>query len=121
MTKRVVVTGVGLVTPVGTTLEAFLCAIYSGNAGIRRIKTFDVSRSKTTVGGTIENFNPRPLLTEKELFRLDRTAQLAIVAADAALRDARLADNGKIEGGDDLGLILGTGAGGIHFAERTYC
>jgi len=121
MTTRVVVSGIGLVTPVGSSLEEFRRAIYSGKPGIREIQDFDTSRCETKVGGTVTEFNPHSVLTNKEIFRLDKGTQMAVVAGAAALRDSRLLDNGAIEDASELGTVIGTGTGSAHSVEQSYC
>ncbi|MBL8150077.1 MAG: beta-ketoacyl-[acyl-carrier-protein] synthase family protein [Blastocatellia bacterium] len=125
MQKQVVVTGLGFVTPVGSSVESFLTAVTKGSSGIRLIKSFDTSKLRTKYAGIVEDFPIKDLLTDKELSRLDRTAQFSILAAKLALDDADLLKNSSMSGSrveepDSIGICMGTGAGSVGALEKSY-
>src|SRR5689334_11882007 len=95
--NRVVVTGMGLVTPVGCSLPEFLQSIYGGKSGIKTIREFDTSKYRTHLAATVDDFDPGDLVSHKERGRLDRGAQMGLVAADLALKDAGLLRDGIVE------------------------
>ncbi|MBI3652256.1 MAG: beta-ketoacyl-ACP synthase II [Acidobacteria bacterium] len=108
--KRVVVTGIGVVSPVGVGREPFWAALCEGRSGISRIEEFDTANLKTTIAGVCREFRAADFFDERELSRLDRVSQLAITATELAVREARLPDSQLA--GFDTGVILGTGFGG---------
>ena len=88
--KRVVITGIGVISPVGVGREKFWSALCEGRSGISRIEEFDTSNLKTNIAGICREFRPADFFDERELSRLDRVSQMAIAATDLALKDARL-------------------------------
>jgi 3-oxoacyl-[acyl-carrier-protein] synthase II len=108
--RRVAVTGVGVIAPVGVGRDAVWSALKSGRSGISHIETFDTTNLKTTIAGTCRDFRPDEFFDERELSRLDRVSQLAIAATELATREAGLT-NGQLDS-YDCGVILGTGFGG---------
>ncbi|MCU7693929.1 beta-ketoacyl-ACP synthase II [Haoranjiania flava] len=110
--KRVVVTGIGAITPLGNTLEEYWNGLVNGVSGAAPITLFDASKFKTKFACEIKNFNPEEHgLDKKEARKLDRFAQLAIVASDQAMADAGLNRNNINP--DRTGVILGSGIGGL--------
>lgn len=110
--KRVVVTGIGAITPLGNTLEEYWNGLVNGVSGAAPITLFDASKFKTKFACEIKNFNPEEHgLDKKEARKLDRFAQLAIVASDQAMADAGL--NRDNINPDRIGVILGSGIGGL--------
>src|SRR5437867_671709 len=118
--KRVVVTGIGLITPVGHTPPAVLQAVYSRRSGIKVLETIDTSLSRSKIGASVDDFEPSTFLTPREVERLDRATQFALGAADQALADARLLEDGRCDGATEMGIAMGTGAGSVHALERGY-
>jgi 3-oxoacyl-[acyl-carrier-protein] synthase II len=116
--RRVAITGVGVITAVGSGREAFWSALTAGRSGIARIEVFDTSHLKTTIAGVCRDFRPTDFFDEREMARLDRVSQLAIAATDMATREAGLT-NGQLDS-YDVGVILGTGFGGQGSIEE-YC
>jgi 3-oxoacyl-[acyl-carrier-protein] synthase II len=107
--RRVVVTGIGPVTPVGTGVDGFWSGLLAGRNGIREISAFDHSDLPVSVAGEVPDFDASRWLDPKELRRTDRFAQYAIASADLAWEDA-----GKPEvPAERAGVIFGTGIGGI--------
>src|SRR5690242_19105421 len=88
--RRVVITGMAAVTAFGRDLRAFWDAVCSGRSGISPIRRFDASMFKTQIGGEIHDFDPAPILDQKEQKRYDRFCQFALVGTELAVRDAGL-------------------------------
>src|SRR5690242_12435174 len=86
--RRVVITGMGAITPVGNDLETFWSNLKNGVSGIRRIESFDVSTYDCRIAGEVRDFDPKPYFKNpKDVRRTDRFAQLAMAAANMALSD----------------------------------
>ncbi|MBP9112941.1 MAG: beta-ketoacyl-ACP synthase II [Polyangiaceae bacterium] len=117
--ERVVVTGIGLVTPVGIGTDATWDALLRGESGISRITAFDTTDFRTKIAGEVKNWDPTifPALTKKKLKEMDRFSEFAVAAADMALKDANL--DLTEEERDAAGVIIGVGIGGITVFERT--
>jgi 3-oxoacyl-[acyl-carrier-protein] synthase II len=116
--RRVVVTGIGLFTPVGVGRERVWEALTEGRSGISRIESFDTSNLRTTIAGLCRDFHPEEFFDERERSRLDRVSQLALAAAEMSVKDAGLALD-ELDS-YDTGVILGTGFGGQESIEE-YC
>jgi len=112
---RVVITGVGLVTPVGIGVEASWNAICAGKSGIGPITRFDAGAYKTQIAGEVKGFEPRDYLDKKDAKRMQPYIAYAVAAAKMALADADL----KIDGtnGDRIGVSSGCGLGGLSLLE----
>jgi 3-oxoacyl-[acyl-carrier-protein] synthase II len=117
-TRRVVVTGLGLITPLGTGLERFWAGLQEVRPGIRPITRFDSSPFRCRVAGEIPDFQPEEFLEKKQVRRLDRYSQLAISAARLALEDACL-DPGSVDP-ERTGVCIGSALGGVGFGEENY-
>lgn len=111
MERRVVVTGMGAVTPLGNDVESTWSGIKEGKSGIGPITRFDPSRLTTQIAGEVKDFDPTSVLTPKEARRMDRFQQLAYAAAVEALRNAHL--DITPENADRIGVVVGSGIGGI--------
>lgn len=116
MAKRVVVTGMGAVTPLGSTVETFWEGIRNGRCGIKMIEKFDTSEFKVKVAGEVEGFNPELYMTKKDVKRNDLFAVYALGAAVQAFEDSGL-DMDK-EDADRVGVIVGSGVGGLMTMEE---
>src|SRR2546427_422376 len=108
--KRVVVTGVGAVTPVGLDAPSTWAALLEGQSGVGKITLFDASEFPVQIAGEVKGFDATGRIEPKELRRMDRYAQLGLVAAQEAFADAGLARNGLR---DEVGVIFGSAAGGL--------
>ena len=108
---RVVVTGMGAITPLGNDVETFWQNVVAGRSGVGPITLFDASALKTRIAAEVKGFDPEAWFGRKEARRLDRYAQFALAATQQALQDARL-DPGHVDR-ERVGVILGTGIGGI--------
>lgn len=115
MRRRVVITGMGLVTPLGCDVPTVWDRLVRGESGIRRISLFDASQFRSQIGGEVIDFCPENYLPEKEVKRLDRFTQFAMVAAIEAVRDAGL-DFSK-EDPTRCGVFIGSGVGGLREIE----
>ena len=111
MTKEVVITGIGMISPVGNTIDASWNNLINGNSGIDVIKSFDTSEMETKIAGEIKDFNPIDLIGKKESRRMDRFSQLAIVASQEALNSAQLNIDETNE--HRVSVMITSGIGGI--------
>jgi 3-oxoacyl-[acyl-carrier-protein] synthase II len=115
--KRVVVTGLGALTPLGNGIPAYWDGLVNGVSGADFIKQFDVTKFKTKFACELKDFRPEDFFERKEARKLDRFSQIALVAADEAVRAARLTEEGIDR--DRVGVIWGSGIGGmITFIEE---
>lgn len=128
MNRRVVITGIGLVTPLGVGREATWAALLNGQSGIRPFESFDASRLKARFGGEVRGFDPLEFLDKPSARRSDRYAQLAIAAADEAVEDAALGGSDQPAGNLKLppelssrvGVLLGVALGGLGSLEHNF-
>ena len=118
MANRVVITGIGAVTPVGIGKDEFWKAMLEGKNGIGRITRFDASEHKVQIAGEVKDFEPADYMDKKESKRIDRYAQFAIAAAKMALEDSKL-DLEK-ENRERIGTFVGSGIGGIETMHSQY-
>jgi 3-oxoacyl-[acyl-carrier-protein] synthase II len=109
--RRVVITGVGALTPIGNTAEALWAGLTEGRSGIGPITKFDAALYPTRIAGEIRNFDPLAFVDKKDARRLDPYLQYAIASAAMAVGDAGL-DTGKIDA-ERFGVLIGSGIGGI--------
>jgi 3-oxoacyl-[acyl-carrier-protein] synthase II len=114
--RRVVVTGLGLVSPVGIGVEESWAALVAGRSGIGPITLFDASTFPTRIAGEVKGFDPAKFMDRKEARRNDRFIQFALAAADMAVKDACL-DMTKVDA-ERVGCIVGAGIGGLHTLEE---
>ena len=118
MANRVVITGMGAITPIGTGKDAFWNALLEGKNGISRITRFDPTEYKAQIAGEVKDFDPADYMDKKESKRVDRYAQFAIAAAKLAIEDAKL-DLEK-EDLERIGTFVGSGIGGIETMHGQY-
>jgi 3-oxoacyl-[acyl-carrier-protein] synthase II len=120
--RRVVITGIGVISPNGIGKEKFWQAIREGVSGVKKISLFDASDLPCQIAGEVQDFdfNPPPLSKSRKNF-LHRLAQMALAAADEAQKDAKLnLESLSDEEKREIGVIVGTGAGGISYGEEQY-
>ena len=111
MTKRVVITGLGAISPIGNTVEETWKGIKEKKCGIDEITLFDTSNLKTKLAAEVKDFDPSQHLDPKQVKRLDRVSQFAIVAAREAFQDSKITkENTDYE---KIGIYVGTGIGGL--------
>jgi 3-oxoacyl-[acyl-carrier-protein] synthase II len=109
--KRVVVTGLGALTPIGNTLEEYWNNLIAGKSGAAPIQQFDASKFKTQFACEVKNFNVEDFIDRKEARKLDQFSQYAMVSASEAMADSQLMDaNPNV---DRIGVIWGSGIGGL--------
>lgn len=116
MKNRVVITGMGAITPIGNNVKTFWESIKKGQCGIDFIKAFDTSEFKVKIAAEIKDFNPADVLDSKELKRMDKFTQMGLVAANEAVIDAGLRN--VSDSRENWGVILGTGIGGFITIEK---
>jgi 3-oxoacyl-[acyl-carrier-protein] synthase II len=115
--KRVVVTGIGALTPIGNNLQDYWKNLVMGVSGAAPITHFDTSEFKTKFACELKNFDAAEYLDRRELRRLDEFSQYAIIAADEAIKDAGLFENESINK-DRFGVIWSSGIGGINVFQQ---
>jgi 3-oxoacyl-[acyl-carrier-protein] synthase II len=117
--KRVVVTGVGALTPIGNNAKEFWDGLLEGKSGAAPITRFDTTKFKTQFACEIKNLQVEDFIDRKELRRMDRCTHLGLIAADEAIQDSGIAESETSK--DRIGVIWGSGIGGIDtfFEEAT--
>src|SRR2546430_15585098 len=117
--RRVVITGMGVMSPVGNDLETFWSALKEGKSGIGRITAFDISQYDCKIAGEVRNFDPKPVFKNpKDVRRTDRFVQLAMAAAKMSIQDSGV-DLEKVNR-DRLGTIISSGIGGFKTLEDQF-
>ena len=116
--RRVVVTGLGTVSPIGSTIDKFWNSLLEGKSGVKRLTSFDPTYYTCRIGAEIRDFDPSGYLSPKELKRMDRFVQFAVVAAKMAVADAKI--NLDKEDRDRFGVLVGSGIGGLHTVEAEH-
>ncbi len=116
MKNRVVVTGIGMITPLGVGVEKNWLRLCEGNSGVGNISYFDTSAYKVKIAGEVRDFEPSDFIPRKEIKKMDRFIQLAVAAGIIAVEDAGL----KISASEaeQVGVVLGTGIGGLPAIEK---
>jgi len=109
--KRVVVTGLGALTPIGNTLDEYWNNLIAGKSGAAPIQQFDASKFKTQFACEVKNFNVEDFIDRKEVRKLDQFSQYAMVSASEAMADSQLMDSDPNV--DRIGVIWGSGIGGL--------
>lgn len=109
--RRVVVTGMGAITPVGNTVESFWNALINGECGIGPITCFDTTEYKAKLAGEVKDFDPTEYMEKSDVLRSDRFTQLGIASAVQAVEQSGII--GKIDP-ERIGVYFGTGIGGLH-------
>lgn len=119
MTRRAVVTGIGLITPVGVGTEATWQGLVAGRSGIDRITRFDAAAFDARIAGEVKGFVATDWMDRQVARRMDLFVQFALAASRMAVRDAGLAERFSDEEGDRAGVIIGSGIGGLPMIEAT--
>ncbi|MGD0651806.1 MAG: beta-ketoacyl-ACP synthase II [Verrucomicrobiia bacterium] len=114
--RRVVITGMGVITPLGSDLNVFWQNLLAGNSGIGPVTRFDATNFDCKIGGEVKDFNPEDFMPAKETRRTDRFTQYAVGAAKLALADSKL-ECGK-EDLNRVGVLIGSGIGGMETIEK---
>src|SRR5256885_13309165 len=113
--RRVVITGVGAVTPIGTAADGLWQGLTARRSAVREITRFDPTPFKSRIAAEIPDFRPHDHLDAKRAKRLDRFSQLAVTSARLALSDAEI--QAQTEDPDRVGTMMGSALGGVSFAE----
>ena len=117
MKKRIVITGMGVITPVGNNVNDTWAALLEGKNGIGPITYFDVSKYETRIAGEIKNFDPNEVMEKKEVRRTPRFIQYGLQAAKEALEQSGLLNFTGLNK-DRVAVLLGSGIGGINVTEE---
>jgi len=114
--RRVVITGVGMITPLGIGVEQSWNGLLAGRSGIKKITQFDAANFPTRIAGEVDGFNPEEYIEPKEIKKMDRFIHFALAAAQMAMNDSGL----KItdENAERAGVIVGSGIGGLRSIEH---
>ncbi len=116
--RRVVVTGLGLITPLGIGVEQFWESIRAGRSGVKAVTAFDATELPSRIAATVDDFDPEPWIGRKDARRMDRATQMAVCASRMALADAGL-EAGTFDP-FDVGVTIGTGLGAMHTMEDEF-
>ena len=114
--KRVVITGLGAITPLGNDLESYWQGLLDGRSGIGAITHFDAARHAARIAAEVKGFNPHDYMERKDAKRMDRFAQFAVATSQQALADARLEITAL--NAEQIGVMIGTGVGGLKIMEE---
>ncbi len=117
MSRRVVITGLGLITPLGTGVDDTWTALCKGQSGIAEITRFDASGFDTKIAGEVKNFHPEDFLLKKDAKRTQAFIAYAVAASRMALEDSRLKID--VTNQDRIGVVTGCGLGGLNLLEQT--
>jgi 3-oxoacyl-[acyl-carrier-protein] synthase II len=121
MTQRIVITGVGAVSPNGIGRERYFAALAAGTSGVKRIAAFDPSSLPARVAGEITDLDVTQWVDSKNLKHVSRVVPMVLAATDEALRDAKFDPRSvDLETRRSIGVMLGSGGGAIEFSERMY-
>lgn len=118
MENRVVITGMGAITPLGNNVKDFWNGLKEGKCGVDFIKAFDTENFKSKLAAEVKDFNPEDVIDKREAKRMDRYSQFAVAAAEEAMKDSKL-DLETINK-DRLGVVVGSGIGGIDTVEKQH-
>ncbi|MGG4458833.1 beta-ketoacyl-ACP synthase II [Brevibacillus porteri] len=118
MKRRVVITGVGVVSPVGNDAQTFWNSLLEGKSGIDRVAAFDASDYPTQIAGEVKSFDPEQYMDKKDIRRTDRFVQFGLAAAKMAVEDAKLEITP--ENAERVGVYIGSGIGGLTTWEEQH-
>ncbi len=117
--KRVVITGIGVVSPIGIGKEEYWKALTEGKSGIKKITLFDASEFPTQIAGEVRDFHPEEFMDERSVRKTGRFTHFAVAAAKLALEDRNGGNLGRVSS-EDLGIYVGTATGGMDIFEREH-
>ncbi|MCL2214843.1 MAG: beta-ketoacyl-ACP synthase II [Treponema sp.] len=127
MKKKVVVTGMGLISPIGSNVEDFCSALKAGKSGISKITAFDTTGFDVTIAGEVKNFDPGLYMDKKEARKMARFTQFAVAAASQALSSAGLIGEADADGKrpvkcnrERTGVVIGNGIGGFEVVSESH-
>jgi 3-oxoacyl-[acyl-carrier-protein] synthase II len=113
--KRVVITGLGAITPIGNNLAEYWDGLLQGRNGVDKITLFDASQHACQIAAEVKSFDPNQYLDKKEAKRMDRFAQFGVCASQQAIADAKFVIDDL--NADQIGVLIGTGVGGLKVME----
>lgn len=113
--KRVVITGLGAITPIGKNLADYWDALLQGKSGVGAVTLFDASDHACQIAAEVKDFDPHKYLDKKDAKRMDRFAQFGVCASIQAIADAKFEINEL--NADQVGVLIGTGVGGLRVME----
>lgn len=116
--RRVVVTGLGTVSPIGNSIDKFWNSLLEGKSGVKRLSCFDPTHFTCKIAAEVRDFDPSAYLSAKDLKRMDRFVQFAVVSAKMAVTDSKI-DLDK-EDRNRIGVLVGSGIGGLHTVETEH-
>ncbi len=116
--RRVVVTGLGAVSPIGNSIDKFWNSLLEGKSGVKRLTCFDPTHFTCKIAAEVRDFDPSAYLSAKDLKRMDRFVQFAVVSAKMAVIDSKI-DLDK-EDRNRIGVLVGSGIGGLHTVETEH-
>src|SRR5438270_13957994 len=117
--RRVVITGMGVISPVGNDLETFWANLKEGKSGIGRITAFDISQYDCKIAGEVRGFDPKTVFKNpKDVRRTDRFVQLAVAAAEMSMADSAI--EMANENPNRFGVLVSSGIGGLKTLEDQY-
>ena len=116
MERRVVITGLGAITPIGNDVNSFWNGIKEGKCGIDKITKFDTTDFKVKLAAEVKEYNPEDYFERREAKRLDMFSQYAMIASREAWKDSKL--DKETENMERVGVIIGSGIGGIQTGRR---
>jgi 3-oxoacyl-[acyl-carrier-protein] synthase II len=116
--RRVVITGLGVITPLGCAVNTFWKNLCEGRSGIGRISRFDPSGIDSQIAAEVKDFNPEDFIPRKEIKKMDTFIQYALAASDMAVKDSGI-DLSKVDR-DSIGVLIGSGIGGMQAIERNH-
>jgi len=116
--RRVVITGIGVITPIGSGKQTFWEAVCQGKSGVDKISAFDATGFSSQIAAEVKDFDPAKFLSAKDIRRTDRFVQFAIAASRATVEDSGL--NLDSVDRDRFGVLIGSGIGGIHTIEAEH-
>lgn len=118
MNKKILITGIGIVSPVGIGKENFWNAIVCGKSGIDKISSFDTTDFECKIAGEVKDFDPLQYIDKKSIRRMERFTQFALASAIMAIEDAKI--NLQKLDNERVGVIIGSGIGGIGLIEKEH-
>src|SRR5262245_19578938 len=119
--RRVVITGIGCVSPIGIGKERFWQSVREGRSGISNVTRFDASDLPVRVAGEIKDFDPDQVIPAKDRQHASQPAALAIAAADLTFKDAGINPRElSLDDRRDIGIVLGSGGASLSFIEKQY-
>ncbi|MDR1031416.1 MAG: beta-ketoacyl-ACP synthase II [Treponema sp.] len=124
MKKRVVVTGMGVISPIGNSIQDFETALKAGKSGVRGITLFDLTGFDVRIAGEVKDFDPAAWIDKKDARKMSRFTQFAVAAAKDALRQAGLVEENSpcqiLSDPEQTGVVLGNGIGGFEVVTESF-